>query len=303
MKEGSPHNIGRYGGRYDTYPEFSIPYKDDIEQLVNSGFYWSYNGKCFGKLNCVECSASIEDWVPGSSADERHRQINPKCSWLIRRDREININIDYYVLKSSSSFVSAEKKYRVVTSEGQNEHRCRSIYYVKENVTQIQFHKIAIPLDPHVNPYYRPSLGEDVPDSAHTRFKSWEPFFDEIVKADYIPRGEPNDESLVAVDESGSEEEMVQEEESEVEPEGNEESEISIDGDVEAEGEPEVFEGTDAEASERGSEGEEVESGAQENDDNVESVMFLEEEQFYTLDEIRPSRFVTVYKMCSDVEE
>ena len=39
-KERSDRNVGRMMGRYNSFPQHSIDYVDDIMQLVESGFYW-----------------------------------------------------------------------------------------------------------------------------------------------------------------------------------------------------------------------------------------------------------------------
>lgn len=104
---GSHSNVGFLSNRLSTYPEHSICYISDVNNLVKSGFKFEHDGTAHGIQRCVGCRIGI-NWNRGMNADEEHRKANPTCPWLIRRDS--GENMELFVDSRDSPYVMREIK-------------------------------------------------------------------------------------------------------------------------------------------------------------------------------------------------
>ncbi|NXN07392.1 XIAP ligase, partial [Indicator maculatus] len=65
--------------RLGTFVEFPLDCPVSASALAQAGFVYTGEGD---KVKCFNCHTTIEGWLPGDSAVERHRNLSPNCKFI-----------------------------------------------------------------------------------------------------------------------------------------------------------------------------------------------------------------------------
>ncbi|KFV66793.1 Baculoviral IAP repeat-containing protein 7-B, partial [Dryobates pubescens] len=65
--------------RLGTFVEFPLDCPVSASALARAGFVYTGEGD---KVKCFNCHTTIEGWLPGDSAVERHKNLSPNCKFI-----------------------------------------------------------------------------------------------------------------------------------------------------------------------------------------------------------------------------
>ena len=101
---GSELNIGRKAGRVETFPRHSFPITEqEILDLSDLGFYWTYGEGPFGVLECVACDFCFENWSPDMDLRYEHFNYNPICPFQAAVELGYDTEVDIVWNKPSDT--------------------------------------------------------------------------------------------------------------------------------------------------------------------------------------------------------
>lgn len=99
QEPGSSNYVKTEQGRRRTFPSHSLPYtQQTIHELSRYGFEWVYDRSKLGKVKCVYCKLSIEDWDGDKLVFHEHLSRSPDCP-LLNHQELLNLPLDnpYFV--------------------------------------------------------------------------------------------------------------------------------------------------------------------------------------------------------------